>query len=173
MQHKKPNWVIAAIIISILGSALHFAFELSGNLSLVGTIAAVNESVWEHMKLAYWPMLLVLALLSRRYGYKACEISFPLAVAITSTLLSIPLMYYLVTCGLGIHSVILDIILFIIAIVLGVYVFTRLLNRDKKNLCLLGWIIILLWGIAFIVFTFAPPHLPIFYDNSQQLYGIL
>ncbi|MBC7113294.1 MAG: hypothetical protein H5T34_04655 [Candidatus Methanomethyliales bacterium] len=36
------------IFIVLLGSSLHFTYELSGENPLVGAFSAVNESVWEH-----------------------------------------------------------------------------------------------------------------------------
>lgn len=46
-----------AVFTILLGSMLHFTFELSGGNPVVGVFSAVNESVWEHLKLAYWPAL--------------------------------------------------------------------------------------------------------------------
>ncbi|MEM2112455.1 MAG: DUF6512 family protein [Candidatus Bathyarchaeia archaeon] len=46
------------LFIILLGSALHFTFELSGNNPVVGVFSAVNESVWEHLKLSFWPALI-------------------------------------------------------------------------------------------------------------------
>ena len=43
-------WELAGIIfIVVLGSVLHFAFEWSGRWTPIAPIAAVNESVWEHL----------------------------------------------------------------------------------------------------------------------------
>jgi len=50
--------VIGTLFIIIQGSAFHFTYELSGNNPVVGSISAVNESVWEHLKLAFWPALI-------------------------------------------------------------------------------------------------------------------
>ena len=50
---------IAGILcVSILGTLLHFTYRWSGRNPLIGLIAPVNESVWEHMKLLFFPMLL-------------------------------------------------------------------------------------------------------------------
>ena len=43
---------------SLLGGLLHFTFEFSGYNPIVGAFSAVNESVWEHLKLGFWPILL-------------------------------------------------------------------------------------------------------------------
>ena len=46
---------IAGILcVSILGTLLHFTYRWSGRNPLIGLIAPVNESVWEHMKLLFF-----------------------------------------------------------------------------------------------------------------------
>jgi glycerol uptake facilitator-like aquaporin len=45
--------IVGTLFIIFLGSALHFTYELSGKLAIVGAFSAVNESVWEHLKLAF------------------------------------------------------------------------------------------------------------------------
>ena len=37
---------------------LHFVYEWSGSAVIVGLFAPVNESVWEHIKLLFFPGLL-------------------------------------------------------------------------------------------------------------------
>ena len=51
--------IIAIIVILILGTLLHFTYEWSGDNLFVGSFSAVNESVWEHLKLVFYPMLLM------------------------------------------------------------------------------------------------------------------
>lgn len=45
---------IGAIMMILFGSGLHFAFVLLGSWAPVALVAAVNESIWEHLKLAFW-----------------------------------------------------------------------------------------------------------------------
>lgn len=42
----------------MLGTFLHFLFDLRGQSVIAALFLAVNESIWEHMKLMYYPMLL-------------------------------------------------------------------------------------------------------------------
>jgi hypothetical protein len=59
MNRKLLAWELAgALFIIILGSMLHFTFKWSGNNQLVAIFSADNESVWEHLKLVFWPTLL-------------------------------------------------------------------------------------------------------------------
>jgi hypothetical protein len=51
-------WEIGCIFwIVFAGALLHFAFELSEYWKPMALIAAVNESVWEHLKMYFWPGL--------------------------------------------------------------------------------------------------------------------
>lgn len=49
--------VLCVIWIAVAGSALHFAFELSEYWRPIAILAAVNESIWEHCKMYFWPGL--------------------------------------------------------------------------------------------------------------------
>ena len=51
--------IISTIFIMIVGTLLHFTFGWSNNNPLVGTFSAVNESTWEHLKLLFFPMLII------------------------------------------------------------------------------------------------------------------
>jgi hypothetical protein len=53
---------IAAIFLT--GSALHSVFDWTGHWRPIAWFAAVNESVWEHFKLAFWPGVLTVLILS-------------------------------------------------------------------------------------------------------------
>jgi len=51
-------WEISCVFwIAIAGSLLHFMFELTNYLRPVAIFAAVNESIWEHTKMYFWPGL--------------------------------------------------------------------------------------------------------------------
>ena len=47
------------LFISVLGVLLHFTYEWSGDNPIVALFSAVNESTWEHLKLLFFPMLLL------------------------------------------------------------------------------------------------------------------
>lgn len=52
----KRKWWIICFLSILAGSALHFLYDLWPN-PLTAVFAPVNESVWEHLKLLYWPFL--------------------------------------------------------------------------------------------------------------------
>ena len=51
--------IIVIIICLFLGTLLHFTYQWSGKNVVVARCRAVNESVWEHLKLTFYPMLLM------------------------------------------------------------------------------------------------------------------
>ena len=46
--------LVGVPVLFLAGTLLHFLYGLSGEFFLVGLLAPVNESVWEHLKLALW-----------------------------------------------------------------------------------------------------------------------
>ena len=66
----KKVFFLTAVVASLAGAALHFLHDALPNV-LTALISPVNESVWEHLKLLYWPMLLSGFFLSRQAGKEA------------------------------------------------------------------------------------------------------
>ena len=88
------------VFIVMIGAILHFTFELSGNQPVVGIFSAVNESVWEHLKLGFWPAL-VWALIEYRYIKKSTNnFFFAKTVGIYITPIVIPILFYSYTAVL-------------------------------------------------------------------------
>ena len=50
--------IVSIVIISIVGTLSHFLYDLSNHNKFVGIFAAVNESTWEHIKIALTPTIL-------------------------------------------------------------------------------------------------------------------
>ena len=50
--------IISIIVISLVGTLSHFLYDLSDHNKFIGLFAAVNESTWEHIKIALTPTLL-------------------------------------------------------------------------------------------------------------------
>ena len=113
----------------LIGSALHFAFEWSGNFEPLAIFAAVNESIWEHLKLAFWPgvfwALIQLAMLTnvRNKILPVKGISF----LITSVLIVTIFLSY--TAILQRNYLVLDIGTFVLAVVVGSAVSSCLMDR--------------------------------------------
>jgi uncharacterized protein with PQ loop repeat len=166
--------IIGTLFIIFLGSAFHFTYELSGRVAVVGAFSAVNESVWEHLKLAFWPSLIWL-LIEYLLIKKLTNNFLPSKTIGTCTMIAlIPIVFYSYTSMTGESIFAIDITTFIVAVIIGQIVSYTLFNKNQlsRNTDKVALIILVILGIAFIVFTFYPPHLPIFQDPISRGYGI-
>lgn len=169
---------IHTMILSIIASFSHFAYNLSGRNLIVGLFNPVNESVWEHLKFMFFPFLLwwiVIYLMKNR----KCEIPVntwivSAAVSLVVAPLFVVLLFYSYTGALGIKSVFVDILLVLICYFLALSIASHLLKylEPNKLVAIVAVIAIAVMFILFFVFTFSPPQLPIFYDTLTKTYGI-
>ena len=59
---KLQKWQIGATAFClVIGTLLHFTYELSGGNTFVAAFSAVNESTWEHLRMSL-PMLMNIGL---------------------------------------------------------------------------------------------------------------
>ena len=96
MGRRWRFWPLTGFLTAaVLGTLAHFMYRWSGGALLAGVFCAVNESVWEHMKLLFFPVFLFTAVqfcLGERDGLLAAR-----AVSITAGLALIPTLYYTYT----------------------------------------------------------------------------
>ena len=172
---SKKRFILGALCIFLLGSAFHYLYDLLGGSILAAPFFAVNESIWEHMKLLSTAAFVWMAadfFLSEKYlRPRFCAAR---AVALPAALLSIPLLYYFIKGAFGIENVVVDISLFLVASILYQYIALRLegrsawfLKHNKASILTLCFIFLL-----FAIFTFLPPHLPLFADPPTGTYGL-
>jgi hypothetical protein len=164
---------LGIIPIFLAGCALHFAYAWSGEWRPVALVAAVNESVWEHLKIAFWPAflhgLLEWRLLRRRYpGFWLAR-----GVGLLVTPLAIAGLFYAYTALLGRHLLTADIGTFLIGIAAGQWTCYRLLAlRPGFTGRFAGSLLTGALLAAFACFTYLPPDLPLFRDASTGGLGI-
>jgi hypothetical protein len=166
--------LVGMVFVIFVGSILHFTFEWSGNQPVIGVFSAVNESVWEHLKIAFWPSLLYLILEYRFVYRKSNNFYFAKTLGIYSIMIIIPVIFYSYTIFLE-ENLIIDIGSFIFAIILGQIVSYKLLIYQKisKKFELFGIIALIILALAFVIFTFYPPQVTFFQDPVTGEYGIV
>lgn len=177
MDKKKIlYWQIGAILFTwILGTLLHFTYEWSGQNNFVGIFSAVNESTWEHLKLAFFPML-VFSIIEGILIYKktnnyieAKAISMFLSIFLITTI------FYTYTGILGINLAIIDIFIFLASVLVAEWLSYKMMIRNNESTLLsktLSILIVLFLLICFITFTFNTPQVQLFEDPITKSYGI-
>jgi len=176
MKRSVLRWELVGIgVIFIVGAMFHFLFEWAGGWSPVGVIAAVNESVWEHFKIAFWPALFYAIVeypFLRRYTN-----NFFIAKAIGIYVMPVVIaaIFYAYTAIFGEEILIVDISIFFVAVALGQLASYKILTMKQwpRWICGVGAVMVILLAVAFGIFTFYPPELGIFRDVVSGGYGII
>ena len=169
------KWELIGIaVISIVGSFLHFLFELAGKWTPVGAIAAVNESVWEHFKIGFWPAVFYMIFEYFYFKKSFRNFLFAKAIGIYSIPIVIAVIFYSYTSIIGHEILPVDILTFIVAIAICQLISYNIskIQTLPKWLNIFGLVLIIILAAAFIVFTYYPPHLPVFRDSVTGQYGI-
>ena len=138
---------------------------------LVAPFSGVNESTWEHMKLLFWPLFLF-ALIQRPF-FKVQENYWCVKLAqILLGLVLIPVLFYTTNGVFGKTPDWINIAIFYITALL-VFLFERWAFKKGRLQCKhsrLAFAATCLIGVLFVVFTFAPPQIPLFQDLLVGIY---
>lgn len=151
------------VFTAIAGTLFHFLYDWSGQNAVVGLFTPVNESVWEHIKLLFFPMLLFSAFATQKWESSYPCIGYALLAGIVFGCLLIPVLYYTYTGIFGIQIAAVDIAIFYVSALAAFLLAYRLAStcHGEKWKWLVRLIVILL-AAAFFIFTFFPPSLPLF-----------
>ena len=165
--------IISFIVVCIVGTLLHFKFEWSGNNHIVAAFSSTNESTWEHLKLVFYPMLIMTII---GYFYLGKDVKNYLCaktLGIIYAISFIVIFFYTYTGIIGKNFAFLDIGSFV-AVFIGEYIaFKNMLSFDdecNKSISVITLIILLL---CFVLFTYFPPKINLFKDPVHNEYGII
>ena len=175
MKKYVLKWEISGIaFVFLLGALLHFIFEWSGESRIVGLFASVNESVWEHFKQGFWPMCLFAAIEYRFVREHVNNFFSAKAVAVYIIPIITGSVFYGYAAIIGEEILIVDIFIFLVAITVGQLISYKIMTsaRLPNYTNFISPIFIILLALVLMVFTFYPPHLPIFLDGNTGTYGI-
>ena len=177
MERKKIlSWEMWGILfISLSGALLHFTFELSGEWMPMAVISGVNESTWEHFKIGFWPAFIWGFIEFFIFGRKTRNFFFAKGISYLVTPVVIAGLFYGYTWIFKIESLIIDIIIFIIAIAVAQVVSYRIILIKKRRLSgnIIGAILIIAGLIMYSTLSYYPPKCPIFKDPVTGGYGIV
>ena len=174
MNHRSFLWQASGFgLTTLAGTILHFLYDWTGESIFVAPISGINESTWEHMKLLYWP-LFVFALVQRLFFKDRQDFWCVKLMHILLGLLLIPVLFYTYNGAFGKSPDWVNIAIFYISALLA-FLFEWWAFKHDPLPCRhprLAFAAICLIGVLFVVFTFAPPQIPLFQDPVTGGYGI-
>lgn len=175
MKKQLNFWQICGFIFTgIAGVLLHFLYDWTDRSIIVSPVSAVNESIWEHMKLLFFPMF-VFALIEQKYiGKNYRNFMGAKLAGILSGLVIIPTLYYTYTGALGVKADWFNITIFFIAAAAAYYLEKLILiNRTGRGKTKpFALIVLILIAVIFVIFTFVQPDIPLFRDPITGKNGI-
>lgn len=159
------------IISSII---LHFIYDWSDGETLAALFGAVNESVWEHMKIFTFPYVVwsFIELFTLRPVFK--RFVAVKGLTLYFLLLSIPTFFYTYTALIGHSILVVDILSGFLLTIMTFYISYRLAtgfpNIDRYYR--LSLFLLILYYITYVFFTMSPPKIFLFRDPVTGGYGI-
>lgn len=170
------KWEVAGLFfVLIWGNLFHFVYDWSGQNYLVAAVAAVNESVWEHVKLLTLPWVLwsvaeAIALRRSREG----SVLIGRALGLAAGAAFIIAAYYTYVGVTGANVSLVNVLIFQVAVLLAFFVSWRVQDRGKlrgKGWAALGVLVLLSMAALAVYWTYFPPALPLFTDPQTGQTG--
>lgn len=163
---------IGILFVSAIGTLLHFLYDMTNHNKIVGLFAAVNESTWEHIKIALTPTFLWSVVDGIIYGSSPNYFLAKLLSVVTIIIL-IPVLFYGYKHITKKDNYIINILIFYITIIISQILFKvvinlRPINNISKYLSCIGLFII--FGY-YMVLTLIPIKNFIFRDPISKKYG--
>ena len=150
-REKEQSWNLLRtfVCVTLAGTMLHGLFDLWPSI-LTEFVAPVNESIWEHMKIVFWPLLVGLTMLYDKGKWGSVLLSVLLCCGL--------MLAFGWGChvGLGLAPGFVDIVCYVLLMALGCLLPDWLKVPEGWT----GWLIcatILLVGLL-ITFTIMPPR---------------
>ena len=174
MKKSVPYWQVGGFVFTAaVGTLLHFLFDWTGGSVTAALFSAVNESIWEHLKLLFYPMVVFAVAEYFAWGREATGFWCVKLVGILIGLVLIPVVYYTYTGALGVYADWFNITIFFIAAAVSLWLETKLFQRGY-SCSVPAWVwvgMIALLPVLFTVFTFATPQIPVFQDPLTGTFG--
>ena len=175
MKNTVSYWqMVGFFFVAIIGTLLHFLQDWTGGNQVVAQFSAVNESIWEHLKLLYYPTMGFAVAEYLAWGRDVSSFWWVKLIGILLGLTLIPVVYYTYTGILGVNVDWLNVAIFFLVDGLVFWAESKLFERNFT--CRINPRIAVLFAgllaVLFVVFTFRPPHIPLFQDPMTHTYGI-
>lgn len=157
--------IIGFIFSVVVGTLLHFTYKLVNENKIVALFSAINESIWEHLKLVFFPILIFSVIGFILYGRHIEGFVFTKFLSMLLGMTTVVLLFYGYYGAFGKDYFVLDILIFILAIFFS-YLFSYYSIKNEwfhnQNFDIIGILGICILMLMFFMFTIKPPNLPLF-----------
>lgn len=163
LNHLFKNNFLSLILVILLGTVSHFVYEYSGRSPVCALFFPVNESIWEHLKLLFFPFLLITIFQYKKNNSDLASFFYYRFLGVLSGMAATLILFYTYTGIIGKHLLVADILIFIFSVIfsffMSIYVQKKQLPYPTKAVVIFLWILL---SVCFFIFTFYPPNIALF-----------
>lgn len=161
--------VFCWLVVALAGSMFHFAYQWFHCHWFVGCLVAVNESVFEHLKILVFPLLLLWFVDFLAFGDYDSHVR-AVTVAVYSSVTFLVVIHLIVTVWWGYESLAFDIGLFVVSAFVAQYVGYQCMETQSgsSNRYMLALMIAV---VCHVLFTVCPPRVPFIFEDPRRFYG--
>lgn len=162
--------ILGTVVAFILAFLMHYIGSSFGGMYVLEGVLPINESVWEHMKLGFYPSIFVTLVpwcsYVKQIAFKRRWVMAAIGAAISSIVIWAG--YYGLKHGFYVEGMVVDFLLLAVGLLFG-FVHAAMISDDGiyewvKWLCI---IYIVLMAVIYYIFAFAPLNLPVFVPPVQ------
>ena len=166
------HFIISVIIISTVGTLSHFLYDIFNHNKVVGLFSAVNESTWEHIKIALTPTFLWSLIDGYQFGFLP-NYFIGKCASLLIIIILMPILYYGYKYILKKESIIFNISSFYFVIIASQFSFYYIIgaNSFKYVYIYLSCICTFLIFGGYMIHTLMPAKSIIFKDPITKKYG--
>lgn len=166
------NLWLGVVVISVVGTIAHFLYDWTGKNHIIGLFAAVNESTWEHIKIALTPTILWSLYDGFLYGENR-NYYFAKLISLLVLVVFIPFAFYTYKKFAKKDLLVLDILIFYIAIILSQLSFYALISLPSlgRLLAYFSCLGLFIFFGCYMTLTLEPLKNFLFLDPITNRYG--
>ena len=164
--------ILEIIIICLVGTLLHFTYEMSHHNKFVAYFSAVNESTWEHIKIALTPTF-IYAIVDY-FLLNGNNFFFGKFICMLTILIMIPILFYSYSIFTKKSILPLDVVCFYTTITTSQIISNYVMNlNDLGNIYnIVGIVGIIIVFIMYSLLSYFAPKNFIFKDPITHKYGL-
>ena len=161
------------LFICVVGTFLHFLYELSHHSRFAAIFAAVNESTWEHIKICITPTILWSLVDGYYFGLNSNYLVAK-SVTILAIIVFIPILFYTYTFFTKKAILAVDVICFYLTVIISQMIFYYVIGLDTLPFIYtyISVIVLFIEICCYMFFTFQPLNNFIFKDPISKKYGL-
>ena len=169
MRKSEVYSLAGFFFVMLTGTVLHFVYEWSGESPVAAVFAPVNESVWEHLKMLFWPFLAWGIVEFIAFGSRYRNFIPVKVMSLLLGMFAIMAIFYTYSGIIGKNLPPLDILTFAAGVAAAFLYSSRKLwtscfSSPQTRILAIGILVVLIAATA--VFTFYPPGIGLFTDYS-------